>query len=243
MAGKDSVFQPGHAVAGQVGEPGGSIGRDRQPSEARDRCIEYKPCDIAATAHARNGARGEVRVPGAAVGCDGEPERLDVAIRRGQPLDAAVAHSANRIGMVDGEPDAAVDARCNRDRRILRLAHAVLDEFFLRDGAHEQKRASCQNRDAKHRGQCSNSEVRKSSRRTPYEFRNRQGHWSLHNSDTAPEPEVLNRSHRAIRVVGTGGHARINVANRRRRVCATGDAPQDRRRSAPAHKTIARRRD
>ena len=144
MAGKHAVLQPGHAIAGRVGEPGGAVGRDRQPSEARDRRVEREPCDLAGAADARNGARGEVGVPGAAVGRDREPERLDVAARRGQPLDAAVAHTADRIGMVDGEPDAAVGARCNRDRRILRLAHAVLDEFFLRDGAHQQKRASRQ---------------------------------------------------------------------------------------------------
>ena len=39
MASKNFVFQPGHGVAGQVGEPGGSIGRDRsRPS----RVIGYR---------------------------------------------------------------------------------------------------------------------------------------------------------------------------------------------------------
>ena len=54
--------------------------------------------------------------------------------------------------MVDGEPDAAVNARGNRDRRILRLVHAVLDEFLLRNGADQQKRASRQDRDAERPG-------------------------------------------------------------------------------------------
>jgi hypothetical protein len=63
-----------------------------------------------------------------------------------------MAQTPDRIGMVDGKPDAAVSARRNRDRRILRLAHAVLDEFFLRDGKHQQKRASRQDRDAEQRG-------------------------------------------------------------------------------------------
>src|SRR6267143_1478101 len=136
-------------------------------------------CSVAHTApsadaaDARNGARGEVRVPGAAVGRDREPERLVVAARRRQPLDAAVAQTADRIGMVDGEPDAAVSARRNRDRRILRLAHAVLDEFFLRDGAHQQERACRQDRDAEHRRQCPYSEVRQHSRHAPYQLRNR----------------------------------------------------------------------
>jgi len=113
------------------------------------------------------------RVPGAAVGRDREPERLDVAARRGQPLDAAIPQTTDRISVVDGEPDAAVSARRNRDRRILWLSHAVLDEFLLRDGAHEQKRASRQDRDAEHRGQCPDSEVRQHSRHAPYQLRNR----------------------------------------------------------------------
>ena len=113
------------------------------------------------------------RVPGAAVGRDREPERLDIAARRGQPLDAAVAQTSDRIGMVDGEPDAAVSARRNRDWRILRLVHAVLDEFFLRAGARQQKRTSRQDRDAEHRGWYPDSVVRKHSWRTSYELRNR----------------------------------------------------------------------
>src|SRR5882757_3917777 len=105
--------------------------------------------------------------------------------------------------MVDGEPDAAVSARRNRDRRILRLAHAVLDEFFLLDGAYQQKHTSRQNRDAKHRdaehrGSRPDSEVRKPSRCTPYELRNRQGHSQLHNSGTALEPDVLSSNYRVI---------------------------------------------
>src|SRR5207253_2177017 len=82
IAGKNSVLQPGHAIAGRVGEPGGAVERDRQPPEASDRSVERKPCDLAGAADARNGARGEVRIPGAAVGRDREPERLDVAARR-----------------------------------------------------------------------------------------------------------------------------------------------------------------
>ena len=67
-------------------------------------------------------------------------------------LNAAVPQTTDRIGIVDGEPDAAVGARRNRNRRILRLACAIFDESFLRVGAHEQKRASRQGRDAEHRG-------------------------------------------------------------------------------------------
>jgi hypothetical protein len=152
VAGKSSVLQLGQTIAGRIGKPGGAVGRDHQPSEASDRSVENKPCDLAYAADARNGARGEVRVPGAAVVCDREPDRLDVAAQRRQPLDAAVAQTADRIGMVDGEPDAAVSARGNRDRRILRLVHAVLDEFFLRNGADQQKRASRQDRDAERPG-------------------------------------------------------------------------------------------
>ena len=157
MAGKNAVLQPGHAIASLVGKPGGAVGRDRQPSEASDRSIEHKSCDLADAADVRNGARGEVRVPGAAVSRDREPERLDVAARRGQPFDVAVAHTADRVGMVDSEPDTAISARRNRDRRILRLAHAVLDEFFLRNSPHQQKRAPAEDRDAEHRGYCSDS--------------------------------------------------------------------------------------
>ena len=89
MARKNSILQLGDAVAGRIGEPGSSIGRDRQPSEPSDRSVEHKSCDLADAADVRNGARIEVRVPGAAVGRDREPERLNVAARRGQPLDAA----------------------------------------------------------------------------------------------------------------------------------------------------------
>src|SRR3982074_1866231 len=42
-------------------------------------------------------------------------------------------------------------------------------------------------------------------------------------------------------IPGTSGHARISAANGRRRGGATGAPPQARRRSAPAHKTRARR--
>ena len=140
MAAEDSVLQPGQAIAGRVGEPDGVVGRDRQPSEASDRGVEYKPFDLAGAADMRNRARRKVGVPGAAVGCDCEPERLVVATGGGQPLDMAVAHTADRIGLVDGEPDAAVSARRNRDRRVLRLIHAVLDEFVPRGAAHQQLR-------------------------------------------------------------------------------------------------------
>ena len=113
--------------------------------------------------------RCDVGVPGASVGGDRQSQRLEVAPRRRQPLDAAAAHAADGIGVIDREPDGAVGGGGNRDRCIVRIGHAVLDEARRRRSRPQQQHAGAGQHGEAERG--SNRQPASARRRWLLQFR------------------------------------------------------------------------
>jgi len=123
-----SIFELGDASSGGVSKPYGAIGSDRHSAQPHDRAVERKLRHLAGEADVHNRAGLYVGVPGASIGGDRQSERLVISPRRRQQLDAAVANSADGIGLIDGEPDGAIGRGRNRHGSIVWTRHAVLDE-------------------------------------------------------------------------------------------------------------------